>query len=113
MKDNINTRYKAYKENPSTLRKMLLNFHKTTEITYSVFREIVQEHSDIGKATIVIMAMNYASHIVKIACDESKSEMLRINEISNFIAPMYELLYDRLARETIEQLEMELEEEGQ
>lgn len=113
MSDNIDARYKSYKENPSVLKKALLDFHKTTENTYSSFREVIQEHSDIGKATIVIMAMNYASHLMKMACDESKPKDLRISEISNFIAPMYELLYDRLTRESVENLEMELDGEGQ
>ena len=112
MSDNIDSRYKLYKENPNALKKALCNFHETTEKTYLSFREVMQEHSDIGKASIVIMAMNYASHIMKMACDASKPKNLRISEITKVIAPMYELLYDRLTRETFENLEKELEGEG-
>ena len=111
MSDNIDARYKPYKDNPSALKKALLNLHNKTENTYSVFREVIQEHPDIGKAAIVIMATNFASHLMKIACDNSKHEVGRICEISNAIAPMYELLYDRLTRETIETLEDEFEDE--
>ena len=113
MSDNIDARYKSFKNNPNALKKALLDFHNKTENTYSMFREIIQEHSDIGKASIVVMAMNYASHLMKMACDESKPKNLRISEITNVIAPMYELLYDRLTRESVENLEMELEGEGQ
>ena len=113
MGDNIDSRYKLYEENPSALKKALLDIHNKTENTYSAFREIIQEHADIGKASIVIMAANHASHLVKIACNEDKSNAQRTNDILNAIAPMYELLYDRLTRETFENLEMELEGEGQ
>ena len=105
MRDNIDARYKLYKEKPDALKRALVSSHRVTEETYSTFCEVLQEHSDIGKAAIVIMAMNYASHILKNACDESKDKSLRIREIAGAIAPMYELLYNRLTRETIEELE--------
>lgn len=105
MRDNIDTRYKFFKEKPEALKRALVSSRQITENTYSTFCNIVQEHSDIGKAAIVIMAMNYASHIFKNACDESKDKKLRIKEITEAIAPMYELMYDRLTRETIDVLE--------
>lgn len=43
---------------------------------------------------------------------ESIPKANRISEIAGVIAPMFEMLYDRLTRETIEGLEGEFEEEG-
>ena len=57
----------------------------------------------------MIMASNLASHIVKAANDESKPKARRINEITEVIAPMFEMFYDRLTRETIEELDGEME----
>jgi len=109
MKDNINERYKVYVKKPGSMKRSLENFNKITEKNYSVFREVVEDHSDIGKAAIVIMATNLASHIMKAANDESKPKARRIYEIAGIIAPMYEMFYDRLTRETIEGLEGEIE----
>jgi len=105
MNDNIDARYQFYKEKPEALKRALVSFHRLTEETYSTFCDVLQEHSDIGKAAVVIMAMNYASHIFKNACDETKDKKLRIKEITEAIAPMYDLLYDRLTRESIDELE--------
>ena len=110
-KDNINDRYKAYEKKPGSMKSALGNFNRITEQTYAVFREVVEDHADIGKASIVIMASNLASHIVKTANDETKPKVSRIYEIAGIIAPMYEMFYDRLTRETIEGLEGEIEEE--
>ena len=52
----------------------------------------------------MIIARNYASHLVELACDESKTRAQRVNDIAGAIAPMYELMYDRLTKETIEQM---------
>lgn len=105
MRDNIDARYKYYKDKPEALKRALVDFYRITEEEYLSFCEVLQNHSDIGKAAIVIMAMNRASHILKNACDESKDKKLRIKEIANVIAPMCELMYDRLTRETIDELE--------
>ena len=102
-KDNINERYKAYEKKPGSMKSALENFNRITEQTYAVFRKVVEDHADIGKASIVIMAANLASHIVKTANDETKPKARRINEIAGTIAPMYEMFYDRLTRETIEE----------
>ena len=110
-KDNINDRYKTFEEKPGSIKSALENFNRFTERTYAAFREIVQEHSDIGKAAIVIMAMNQASHLLKLANDESKPKDGRIMEILAIIAPMFEMFYERLTRETIEGLEGEMEGE--
>ena len=104
-KDNINDRYKTFEGKPGSIKSALENFNRFTERTYAAFREIVQDHSDIGKAAIVIMAMNQASHLLKLANDETKPKARRINEIAGTIAPMYEMFYDRLTRETIEGLD--------
>lgn len=108
-KDNINDRYKTFAERPGSIKSALGNFNRLTERTYAAFREIVETHSDIGKAAIVIMAHNQASHLLKLANDESKPKDGRIMKISAIIAPMYEMFYDRLTRETIEGLEGVLE----
>ncbi len=104
-KDNINERYKSFEKRPGSLKNALGNFNRITEETYAVFRDVVKDHSDIGKASIVIMAFNLASHIVKAANDDSKPKARRIYEIAGIIVPMYEMFYDRLTRETIEGLE--------
>ncbi len=109
--DNINERYEAYEKKPGSMKCALGNFNRITEKKYAAFREIIEDHSDIGKASIVIMASNLASHIVKAANDESKPKARRIYEIAGIIAPMYEMFYDRLTRETIEEMEGEMEED--
>ena len=53
-KDNINERYKSFEKRPSSLKNALDNFNRITEETYAVFRDVVKDHSDIGKASIVI-----------------------------------------------------------
>lgn len=103
--DNINERYEAYEKKPGSMKCALGNFNRITEKKYAAFRDVVKDHSDIGKASIVIMASNLASHIVKAANDESKPKARRIYEIAGIIAPMYEMFYDRLTRETIEGME--------
>ena len=106
-KDNINERYKSFEKRPGSLKNALGNFNRITEKRYAVFRDVVKDHSDIGKASIVIMARNQASHLLKLANDESIPKAVRINEIAGIIAPMYEMFYDRLIRETIEGLDGE------
>ncbi len=108
--DNIERRYKALMSKPGTLERVLSGFHSMTERTYKAFHELVQEHADIGKAAIVIMASNQASHLLEIARDEDKPRKDRVREISAIIAPMFELMYERLTRETIEQIDQELGE---
>lgn len=108
-KDNINERYEAYEKKPGSMKCALGNFNRITEKTYAAFREIIEDHSDIGKASIVIMARNQASHLLKLANDESIPKADRINEIAEVIAPMFEMFYDRLTRETIEGLEGKFE----
>ena len=107
--DNINERYEAYEKKPGSMKCALGNFNRITEKKYAAFREIIEDHSDIGKASIVIMARN----LLKLANDESIPKADRINEIAGIIAPMFEMFYDRLTRETIEGLEGAFEgEEG-
>lgn len=108
-KDNINERYEAYENKPGSMKCALGKFNKITEKTYAAFREIIEDHSDIGKASIVIMARNQASHLLKLANDECIPKADRTNEIAGIIAPMFEMFYDRLTRETIEGLDGEME----
>jgi len=52
MNDNIDARYQFYKEKPDALKRALVSFHRLTEETYSTFCDVLQEHSDIGKAAV-------------------------------------------------------------
>ncbi|WP_405325625.1 hypothetical protein [Fibrobacter sp.] len=103
-KDNIAVRYEAFQKRPGSMNNALRNFSRITEETYASFKSVVADHADIGKAAIVIMASNFASHLVKLATDESKDKARRIYEVSGAIAPMYEMMYDRLTKETIEDM---------
>ncbi len=109
--DNINERYQAFEKKPGSMKKALAYFYNVTEDSFDAFREVVQNHTDIGKAAIVIMARNQASHLFKLANDEGKPKSDRIRDISAIIAPMFELFYDRLTHETIEGLEEKMEGE--
>lgn len=102
--DNIDQRYALYQKKPGSINAAIQNFNRITEKSYTTFKEIMEDHADIGKAAIVIIARNYASHLVELACDESKTRAQRVNDIAGAIAPMYELMYDRLTKETIEQM---------
>jgi len=103
-KDNIAVRYEAFQKRPGSMNNALRNFSRITEETYESFKSVVEDHADIGKAAIVIMASNFASHLVKLATDESMDKARRIYEVSGAIAPMYEMMYERLTRETIENM---------
>ena len=100
--DNLDRIYKSYKTQPEDLRKTYDNFNAYTEKTYKAFKEIMEEHPDIGKATMVITARNQASHIISLARDESKSYKEILYGITAVICPMFQMLYDRLVSETIE-----------
>lgn len=104
MYDNISSRYQALKQKPGAIENALSKFHIRTEETYKAFSEIVEEHSDIGKAAIIMMAVNNATHLVRISRDEDWDDNTIVTEIATMIAPMYELLYDKLVRETIDQM---------
>ena len=108
--DNIDKRYALYQKKPGSINAAIQNFNRITEKSYTTFKEIMEDHADIGKAAIVMMASNQAAHLISIGCDEDRPRSERIHEISAIIAPMFELMYDRLTRETIERLDEELEE---
>lgn len=111
-KDNISVRYEAFQKRPGSMNNALRNFSRITEDTYANFKSIMGDHTDIGKAAIVIMASNFASHLVKLATDESIDKARRIYEVSGAIAPMYELMHERLTRETIEEMAKSMESDG-
>ena len=102
--DNIAERYAAYQKQPGSMKRALSNFNRITEERFAMFKDVVKDHEDIGKAAIVIMATNYASYLMKLANDETKTPERRVYELAGAIAPMYEMMYDRLTKETIEDM---------
>ena len=102
--DNIAERYAAYQKQPGAMKRALSNFNRITEERFAMFKGVVNDHEDIGKAAIVIMATNYASYLMKLANDETKSPERRVYELAGAIAPMYEMMYDRLTQETINEM---------
>ena len=111
--DNLDRIYKSYKTKPEELRKAYDSFNAYTEKTYQAFKEIMEEHPDIGKAAMVITARNQASHIVSLARDESKNYKETLYSITALICPMFQMLYDRLVSETIEAEMSGLSDEGE
>lgn len=105
--DNLERRYAAFTATPGAMPKALHNFTKITDKTYDAFKSIIEEHPKLGKAAIVIMASNLASHLVQMANDETKSKAERIYNITGAIAPMYELMYDKLTAEVIDSLDFD------
>ena len=100
--DNLDKVYDAFKDQPEALRRLYDSFNDATEKTYRAFKEIMEDHSYIGKATMVITARNQASHIISLARDESKSYKEILYGITAAISPMFQMLYDRLVAEAIE-----------
>ncbi len=103
--DDIDESYQQIKNWPGYIEGWLKTFKEFSEGTYSVFREIVQEHPDIGKAAIIIMAHNQAGNLLTRVRDSSCSDDDALNEVVGALAPMYEMFYDRLIHETIENLD--------
>jgi len=108
--DDIDEIYRQIKNWPGYIENWLKCFREFSEGTYGVFREIVQEHPDIGKAAIIIMAHNQAANLLSRVRDSSRSEDDALNDVVGALAPMYEMFYDRLTRETIENLDSELKD---
>lgn len=103
-KDNIAQRFETYRRHPHLLQESLANFHYNTEKMYNTFKNLMEKHADIGKGAIIIMANNFAAHMFKLANDETLNEHQRRYELAVAISPLYELLYDRLAKESIDAL---------
>ena len=108
--DDIDEIYQRIKNWPGYIENWLKCFREFSEGTYDVFREIVQDHPDIGKAAIIIMAHNQAANLLSRVRDSSRSDDDALNDIVGGLAPMYEMFYDRLTRETIENLDSELKD---
>ena len=100
--DNLDRIYENYMAQPDGLRQTFENFNERTERTYQAFKEIMAEHPDMGKAAMVIMAGNQASHIIAVARDKGKNYAEVLSEIIVMISPMFQVMYDRLVSETIE-----------
>lgn len=103
-KDNIDQRYDILRQDPENLNYTLKKFNETTERTYSAFKEIIEDHDGIGKAILPIMAMNQASHILKVAEDDTLTKEEKKFRIHVIIAPMFSMLYDRLTKESLDNL---------
>ena len=99
--DNLDRVYEAFKARSEDLRQIFENFNAWTEKTYQAFKELMEEHPDIGRAAMVIMARNQASHIIsQVRNGKSHREVFR--NITALISPMFQMMYDRLVSETIE-----------
>ena len=109
--DNIDQRYEILRQDPENLNYTLKQFNESTEKTYSAFTEIITEHDGVGKAILPIMAMNQASHILKVAEDRNLSRTEKKFKIHQMIAPMFCLMYDRFTAESLENL-MDLLDDG-
>ncbi len=109
MSDSIYAGYNSFKYMPGALEHVLGEYYKLTENAYATFRDVAVAHSDIGKSAIVFMVRNQATQLLKIACDESKDQSKKVFEIGHVLAPMFEMFYDRLIKETVEWLEKEFD----
>ena len=110
--DNLDRVYEAFKSQSEDLRKIFENFNAWTEKTYQAFKELMEEHPAIGRAAMVIMARNQASHIISLVRKgESHREVFR--NITAMISPMFQMMYDRLVSETIELEMADLSKEGE
>ena len=103
-KDNLDSTYESFKKHPDDLNLTLDKFNTYTERTYEVFRDIVSKHEYMGKAAIVIMARNQATHLIDMARDQKSSYQQIVANIVSVIAPMFQMMYDRYTeeKETIE-----------
>ena len=102
--DNIDKCYQKLAARPDSITFNLKKFNEVTEKTYAAFKDIVQDHADIGKAAILIMAMNQASHIMKIADDPQRTHEQKKFDIHAIIAPMFLMMYDRYTKEQLEKM---------
>lgn len=99
--DNLETVYKSFEANPDFIRKSLTTFHTNTERAYAAFKSIVDDHEDMGKAAIIIMARNQATHLMEIAKSDDKNAL---NKVVSILSPMYTMLYDRYTEDSINEL---------
>lgn len=110
--DNLDRVYEAFRSQSEDLRKIFGDFNTRTESTYKAFKEIMEEHPNIGRASMVIMARNQASHIISLVRKgENYGEIFR--SITAIISPMFQMMYDRLVSETIEAEMANLCKEGE
>ena len=103
--DNMDRLYERCMAEPGEMHKAFENFNECTEKTYQAFKEIMEEHPNMGKAAMVIMAGNQASHLIAIARNKDKSYAEVLSEIIVMISPLFQVMYDRLVAETIEKME--------
>ena len=98
-KDNLDSTYESFKKHPDDLSLTLDKFNTYTERMYEVFRDIVSKHENMGKAAIVIMARNQATHLIDMARDQKSSYQQIVANIVSVIAPMFQMMYDRYTEE--------------
>lgn len=103
--DNMDRLYERYMAEPGEMHKAFENFNECTERTYQAFKEVMEEHPDMGKAAMVIMARNQASHLIAMARNKDKSYADVLSKITVVISPLFQVMYDRLVAETIEDME--------
>lgn len=103
-KDNLDSSYKTIKDHPTKLNQTLGKFNIYTERTYAAFKDVVGKHEYMGKAAIVIMARNMATHLIDTARNQESPYKETVYSVTATIAPMFQMMYDRLTEETIESL---------
>jgi hypothetical protein len=104
--DNIDQRYAEFarEKGQSGIVAALTRINDYTEDSYDAFKEVVDDHAELGKAAIIMMIRNQASHLHKIATDTNTSKQEHLQKIYAIIAPMFSMLYDRYTEEKIEDI---------
>jgi hypothetical protein len=108
-RDDIEESYDEIKGKREYVEGWLDDFYEVAEGTYDVFREIMREHENMGKAAIIIMAHHQAGNLLERVRDGDLSDEDALVEMIRALAPMYEMFYDRYTRETIENLDKEID----
>jgi hypothetical protein len=106
-KDDIEESYDEIKDDREYVEGWLGSFLEVTEGTYGVFRDIMEEHENMGKAAIIVMAQNQAGNLLEKVRDGDMSDEDALMEMIRALAPMYEMFYDRYTQEAIENLDWE------
>ena len=108
-KDDLDESYDEIKDDREYVDAWLGNFLEVAEGTYGVFRDLMREHENMGKAAIIVMAHHHAGNLLLRVRDGDLSDEDALLETIRALAPMYEMFYDRYTRERIEGLDWELD----
>lgn len=115
MRDNIEESYQKIVDRPDLIKTTLCKFEEFASRTYDAFKDVISKHTGMGKAAIVIMARNQATHVIDIvrnSCIDANGQQnykQLVYEITALLAPMYVMMHDRLTKESLEELIAEVE----